>query len=63
MEKMPKSSTLQCPRNGCYSKVVYRAAPGVEKGFGSGPLPPALEEIWECVTCKQPFIFILIKSN
>lgn len=61
MENMLKTSKPQCPRVACNSKDVHRTAPGVSVGFGSGPLPPALEEIWECATCNQPFI--LTKSN
>jgi hypothetical protein len=61
MEELPKTSKLQCPRDGCNSKGVYRAGQGVAAEFGGGSLQPALEELWQCAACKR--LFILIKSN
>src|SRR5262249_26251297 len=53
---MPKTNKKECPRDGCHSTDVNKGAPGVQVGFGSGLLPGALEDIWECRTCEQPFL-------
>ena len=59
MGPLPKTSKLQCPRDGCHSKGVFRAGQGVASEFGGGSVQPALEELWQCAVCEQLFI----KSN